>query len=319
VERNTAGGTIVFRDEDGALVEVPVTGGNVKLQWKIDWGMRWHALGVDYEMSGKDLIDSVKLSTQVCKILGSAAPEGLTYEHFLDQEGAKISKSKGNGLSVEEWLTYAPQESLAYYMFQSPRKAKRLYFDVIPRQMDDYLSLRDKYGTQTPEQQIDNPVWHVHEGAMPGEKVPVTFSLLLNLVSACQTEDKGTLWGFISRYVPGANASDMPFLDHMLDFAITYYRDFILPNKITRTPNEMERAALLDLKASIMGLAQDPDILQTEIFEVGKRHDFADLKTWFKTLYQLLLGQNEGPRMGSFVALFGIVETCALIDKALER
>jgi lysyl-tRNA synthetase class 1 len=319
VERNEAQGTIVYKREDGKLVETPVTSGHCKLQWKVDWGMRWAAFDVDYEMSGKDLIDSVKLSSQVCRVLGHRPPEGFNYELFLDADGTKISKSKGNGLTVEEWLSYAPEESLAYFMYLSPRKAKRLYFDAIPRAVDEYLTFLEKFPEQPADQQLNNPVWHVHNGKPPQEELPLSFGILLNLASVCNTEDKNVLWGFISRYAPQANSENMPMVDHLIGYAIAYYRDFVKPNKHYRLPTEEERKALEDLANGLKGLPRDSDAIQTEVFEVGKRHNYANLRDWFKALYQILLGQDEGPRMGSFIALYGLEETIALIEETLKK
>jgi lysyl-tRNA synthetase class 1 len=319
VERNEKAGTIVYKREDGKLVETPVTGGHCKLQWKVDWGMRWAAFDVDYEMSGKDLIDSVKLSSQICKILGACPPEGFTYELFLDVDGTKISKSKGNGLTIEEWLAYAPEESLSYFMYQSPRKAKRLYFDVIPRAVDEYLAFLDKFPQQPSEQKLNNPVWHVHQGNPPREELPLSFGILLNLASVCNTEDPNVLWGFISRYAPQASAKTMPMVDRLVRYAIAYYRDFVKPHKHYRAPTINEREALEDLTKSLKNAAWESESIQREVFEVGKRHTYENLRDWFKALYQILLGQDEGPRMGSFFALYGREETVALIDEALRR
>ncbi len=319
VERNEEAGTITYQREDGKRIETIVTGGHCKLQWKVDWGMRWAAFDVDYEMSGKDHIETVRLSSQVCKILGCQPPEGFNYELFLDADGTKISKSKGNGLTIEEWLRYAPKESLAYFMYQSPRKAKRLYFDVIPRAVDEYLSFLEKFPEQSLDQKLNNPVWHVHNGKPPREELPLSFGILLNLASVCNTEDKNVLWGFISRYAPNANPETMPMVDHLVNYAIAYYRDFVKPHKHYRAPTTEERKALTDLAQSLSGLSRDPEIIQTEIFEVGKRHNYTNLREWFKALYQILLGQDEGPRMGSFIALYGLQETVDLIQKALKK
>jgi lysyl-tRNA synthetase class 1 len=280
--------------------------------------MRWAAFGVDYEMSGKDLIDSVKLSSRVCRVLGHPPPEGFNYELFLDDKGTKISKSKGNGLTIEEWLRYAPEESLAYFMYQAPRKAKRLYFDVIPRAVDEYLNFLEKFPDQPIDQQLNNPVWHVHNGHPPREELPLSFGILLNLASVCNTEDKAVLWGFISRYAPQARPETMPMVDRLVGYAIAYYRDFVKPTKHYRLPTEEERKTLEDLAKSLKGLPADPEVIQTEIYEVGKRHHCTNLRDWFKVLYQVLLGQDEGPRMGSFVALYGVDETIQLIEMALE-
>ncbi|MDP6353424.1 MAG: lysine--tRNA ligase [Alphaproteobacteria bacterium] len=320
VSHDCDAGTIVYRDPDeGGLVEVPVTGGQCKLQWKADWAMRWHALGVDYEMSGKDLIPSVQLSSKICRILGSRPPESLTYELFLDEDGQKISKSKGNGLTIEEWLRYGPRESLSLYMYQSPRKAKRLYFDVIPRHVDDYLTHLDRFEGQDQKDRLANPVWHVHGGVPPRQQVPLGFGILLNLAAVCNTEDKSVLWGFITRYAPDATPETNPLLDELVGYAINYYKDFVAPKKEYRAPDANERAALGDLADSLAALAGDADAetIQTEVYEIGKRHGFATLRDWFRALYEILLGQTQGPRMGSFIALYGRDETIALIRQAL--
>ncbi|MDE0059546.1 MAG: lysine--tRNA ligase [Defluviicoccus sp.] len=311
-------GTIAYRAVDGRSVEVPVTGGHCKLQWKADWAMRWVALGVDYEMSGKDLIDSVRLSGQICRLLGARPPEGFTYELFLDEAGEKISKSRGNGLSVEEWLTYAPTESLALFMYNSPRKAKRLYFDVIPRQVDDYLGWLEKFAAQNGAERRDNPAWHIHAGDPPEAEGHVGFGLLLNLASACNAEDSAMLWGFITRYAPTATPASAPILDRLVGHALAYYRDFVKPAKRYRPATDEERAAIAELADALEALppGADAETVQNEVYAVGKRHDFASLRDWFRALYEVLLGQSQGPRFGSFVALYGIAETVALMRRA---
>lgn len=321
IARDEDAGTITYLDpETGEEVTTPVTGGAVKCQWKADWAMRWVALGVDYEMAGKDLIDSVRLSGAIARILGAVPPEGFSYELFLDENAQKISKSKGNGLTIDEWLTYASPESLSLYMFQSPRKAKRLYFDVIPKAVDEYLSHLSNYSNQENDKRFANPVWHIHSGHPPQAELPISFNLLLNLVSASNSEDASVLWGFIQRYAPGASAEDHPLLDHLVAYAIAYFHDFVKPNKQYRAPSDTERAALADLDAR---LADVPDgasgeEIQTLVYEVGKAHDFENLRDWFKALYEVLLGQSQGPRFGNFVELYGVSETRALIDKALN-
>ena len=319
VERDVAAGTIVYRDEDGARVETPVTGGACKLQWKADWAMRWYALGVDYEMSGKDLIESVRQGGRIVKALGGQPPAGFTYELFLDENGEKISKSRGNGLTVEEWLTYAPRESLALFMYQKPRAAKRLFFDVIPRSVDDYLSFLRRFPGEEAAKRLENPAWHIHGGQPPAEQAHLGYNMLLNLASVCNTEDAGVLWGFISRYAPEASRESAPILDSLVGTAIAYYRDFVKPNKTYRAPSETERAALADLLTELEALPAnaEAEAIQTQVYEVGKRHDFPDLKSWFKALYEILLGQAQGPRMGSFIALYGMAESMALIRRAL--
>ena len=323
LERNVEKGTIVFADEDGTLTELPVTGGRVKLQWRPDWAARWTALGVDFEASGKDLIDSVRVSNRLVKALGGEPPEAFHFELFMDENNQKISKSKGNGLTMEEWLRYGTPESLAYYMFQSPKSAKRLYFDVIPKAADEYLQQLDAFnraradGANAPA--IDNPAWHVHRGAPPERGSPVSFSLLLNLVSAADASTKDILWGFLERYIPGASPATEPVLDQLSGYAINYYEDFVKPSKVFRAPDARERAAMEALVAKLRALpaGADPEAIQNEVFEVGKAAGFEPLRAWFSALYEVLLGQSQGPRFGSFVAIFGVGRTIGLIEQAL--
>ncbi len=319
VAHDAGAGTVVFEDENGERSEVPVTGGHCKLQWKPDWAMRWVALDVDYEMSGKDLIDSVRDSGRIARVLGGQPPEGFSYELFLDENGEKISKSRGNGLTIEEWLRYASPASLSHFMYQSPRKAKRLYFDVIPRTVDDYLGRLAGYADEESDKRLADPIWHVHGGAPTAQSVPLSFAILLNLASVCNADDKAVLWGFISRYVEGAGPESHPLLDELAGFALNYYRDFVRPAKQYRAPNEDERAALEELAATLAALPDEADseAIQFEVYEIGKRHDFENLRAWFKALYEILLGQTQGPRLGSFIALYGIGETIALIRRAL--
>ena len=318
IARDADAGTVAYRDRAGRAVEVPVTGGHCKLQWKADWAMRWAALDVDYEMSGKDLIDSVRLSGRIAGLLGARPPEGFTYELFLDEAGEKISKSRGNGLSVEEWLAYAPAESLALFMYNAPRKAKRLYFDVIPRQVDDYLGWLEKYPGQDGAARLDNPAWHIHAGSPPAPAGAIGFGLLLNLASACNAEDKTVLWGFIGRHDARAAPGTAPILDRLAGHALAYYRDKVKPAKSYRKASPLESAALADLARALCALPADADAetIQTEIYEVGKRHPFAALRDWFRALYEILLGQSQGPRFGSFVALYGLAESIALVERA---
>jgi lysyl-tRNA synthetase class 1 len=323
LERNVGKGTIVFPDEDGALTEVPVTGGHVKLQWRPDWAARWTALGVDYEMSGKDLVDSVRVSNRIAKVLGGEPPESFHYELFMDENNQKISKSKGNGLTMEEWLRYGTPESLAYYMYQSPKSAKRLYFDVIPKATDEYLQQLDAYNrtlAETGQPAIDNPAWHVHRGAPPTQGSPVSFSLLLNLVSAADASTKEILWGFLERYLPGAGPATQPLLDKLAGYALNYYEDFVKPSKRFRAPDAQERSAMEELAKRLQGLPEgaDGETIQNEVFEVGKAAGFEPLRVWFAALYEVLLGQSQGPRFGSFVAIFGVGRTIQLIERALN-
>ncbi len=322
IDRNPEKGTVVYEDpETGEKVETPVTGGHVKCQWKADWALRWTALGVDYEMAGKDLIDSVTLSSKICRALGGTPPEGFSYELFLDDKGEKISKSKGNGLSVEEWLAYASPESLSLFMFQKPRSAKRLFFDVIPRAVDEYVQFATSYSSQEPKQKLDSPVWHIHAGNPPAVDMPITFGLLLNLVSASNAHDADVLWGFIRRLAPGASPEKFPVLDKHVGYALRYYADLVEPAKTFRAPTDTERVALQALnvelaKAKPGATAQE---LQAIVYETGKANGFAEnLRDWFKAIYEVLLGQSQGPRFGGFIELYGVDETRALIDKALK-
>jgi lysyl-tRNA synthetase class 1 len=324
IERcDTDAGTIAWQDpEDGRHYETPVTGGACKLQWKADWAMRWAALGVDYEMSGKDLIDSVRLSGRICRILGTAPPESFTYELFLDESGQKISKSKGNGLSVDEWLRYAPPESLGQFMFNQPQRAKRLYFDVIPKAVDEYVANAAKAQTQDDAAILVNPAWHIHGGQVPRSSAsPLSFAMLLNLASVVNAETPEILWGFIRRYSPGASPEDTPFLAKLVDCALAYYADFVRPSKQFREPDAVERAALEDLATVLRATESDTtaEDVQTILYDIGKRHPFPELRAWFSCLYQVLLGQSEGPRFGQFVALYGVTETVSLIETALAR
>ncbi len=323
LSRDVENGTITFQDEDGTITETPVTGGHVKLQWRPDWAARWTALDVDFEASGKDLIDSVRVSNKIVKALGGEPPEAFHFELFMDENNQKISKSKGNGLTMEEWLRYGTPESLTYYMFQSPKSAKRLYFDVIPKATDEYLQQLDAYsraradGANAPA--IDNPAWHVHRGAPPERGSPVSFSLLLNLVSAADASTKDILWGFLSHYIDGATPQSEPLLDQLAGYAINYYEDFVKPAKVFRAPDAREGAAMQALVARLRALPADADAeaIQNEVFAVGKDAGFDPLRGWFSALYEVLLGQSQGPRFGSFTAIFGVARTIALIERAL--
>jgi lysyl-tRNA synthetase class 1 len=340
-------GTITWRDPDtGQHHETPVTGGHCKLQWKPDWAMRWYALGVDYEMAGKDLIDSVKLSGNIVRALGGAPPEGFNYELFLDEKGQKISKSKGNGLTIDEWLTYASPESLSLFMYQKPREAKRLYLDAIPRAMDEYVQFLGGYERQDWKSRLGNPAWHIHGGSPPAPEVlhhpgetdargaTISFVMLLNLAAVANSEDPQVLWGFLRRYAPGVSAETHPKLDKMVGYAVAYFRDFVRPSKTYRAPDDVERDALGRLDAVLASLPESAaaEDIQTLLYDVARPIPrYQDLKAkgatperpgvsndWFNMLYQVLLGENRGPRFGSFVALYGVNETRALIAKALS-
>jgi lysyl-tRNA synthetase class 1 len=319
---NPSEGTITFADEDGEDITLPVTGGNVKLQWKPDFGMRWAALGVDFEMFGKDHQANAPIYSKICRILGVEPPVQYVYELFLDDKGEKISKSKGNGLAVEEWLRYAPQESLSLYMFQKPRTAKKLHFDVIPKAVDEYRQHVNAFDGQSADKQLENPTWHIHSGQPPKLGADISFSLMLNLVAVANAEDKDTLWGFIARYAPNATPKNEPFLDRLAGYALAYYEDFVKPTKVFREPDATERAAMEDLVQRLKALdptETDAEVIQTEVFAAGKAHEFENLRDWFKALYEVLLGQSQGPRFGGLAALYGLPQTIELIETALAR
>jgi lysyl-tRNA synthetase class 1 len=313
-------GLIAFTDEDGTRIERSALGGQAKLQWKVDWAARWVALGVDYEMAGKDLIDSVIQSGKIARILGGRPPEGFNYEMFLDEKGEKISKSKGNGLSLEEWLSYGSEESLAFYIYREPKRAKSLHLGVIPRAVDEYWQFRSNYPAQPAEQQLGNPVHHIHGGKVPEpNSLPLTYGLLLNLASLPGCADKETAWRFVQRYAPACSPEANPELDSLIGLAVNYARDFVAPTLQRRAPQGDEVAALKELDAELAALPVDADAdrIQNLVFEVGKHHAFESLRHWFQALYETLLGSSQGPRMGSFIALYGIDNSRRLIAEAL--
>ncbi|UVO51088.1 lysine--tRNA ligase [Sphingomonas sp. SUN019] len=314
-------GTIRFVDSDGETIEQSILGGQAKLQWKPDWGMRWAALGVDYEMHGKDLIDSAQLGGRIAQILGGRKPEGLIYELFLDERGEKISKSKGNGLSLEDWLTYGPPESVAFYAYREPKKAKSLHMGVIPRAVDEYWQFRDNYAGQAVKERLGNPVHHIHDGKVPQDARPVTFGLLLNLVGVMGEASKEQVWGYLANYVPDASAAHYPELDRLIGYALAYHRDFIAPTLKRRAPEGVEVAALERLDADLVALPAEASAedIQNIVYEIGKSGGFAELRDWFRALYETLLGSSQGPRMGSFIRLYGIDNTRKLIAEALAQ
>lgn len=301
---NVDAGTVVFKDHEGKFVEVPVTGGNCKLQWKVDWAMRWHVLKVDYEMFGKDLIDSAKLSKKICRVLGSEGPETFFYELFLDNDGKKISKSKGNGISLDDWLDFAPKESLANYMFQTPKAAKKLAFNVIPRQVDEYLSNLDRYETNLSK---DNPCWHIHHGVVPVKTFDITYNLLINLASAASAENSDIMWGFLEKYFDPNYRRDK-MLEELVESSVKYYQKFVKPTKSFRAPTDVESNALKDLFTEL-DACDDRETaadLQNVVFEVGKKYFEDNLKAWFACIYEVLFGSKEGPKIGSFIKIYGV-------------
>ncbi|WP_166416498.1 lysine--tRNA ligase [Cochlodiniinecator piscidefendens] len=315
---NKEDGTITFDDEDGKEWTIPVTGGNVKLQWKPDFGARWAALGVDFEMYGKDHSTNTPIYDKICRILGHQAPGHFSYELFLDENGQKISKTSGNGVSIDQWLTYASSESLSYFMYQKPKTAKRMHFDVIPKAVDEYHQQLRAYATQDFKAQLNNPVWHIHGGDVPESNMVIPFTMMLNLASVAGAEEKDQLWGFIKRYAPEASAETHPDLDAAAGFAVRYYNDFVKPAKVFRAPTELEREALEDLLARLKAWEgeADGDALQSEVFACG-RERFDPMRDWFKALYEVLLGASQGPRFGGFIALYGVEESIQLIEDGL--
>ena len=336
-------GTIAFDDEDGREWELPVTGGNVKFQWKPDFGARWAALGVDFEMYGKDHSTNTPIYDRICEILGGKKPNHFTYELFLDDQGQKISKSKGNGLTIDEWLTYAATESLSYFMYQKPKTAKRMHWDVIPKMVDEYHQQLRAYPGLDDAGKLNNPVYHIHGHNVPASSMLIPFSMLLNLASVSGAEDKEAMWGFIQRYAPEASAETHPDMDAAAGFAVQYYRDHVKPHKTFRLPDAKEQAALKDLidalrdpATALAAIAQkneeagksdeplpdvdysDDEFLQSVVFAIGKNHGFEPLRSWFSCLYEVLLGASQGPRFGGFIALYGLEESIALIEAGIR-
>ena len=318
LEKNT--GKIIFNN-NGKKIQTNIYNGNCKLQWKVDWAMRWFTFDVDFEMYGKDLTESAILSSKVCKVLGKTPPNGFAYELFLDEKGEKISKSKGNGITIDEWLNYASPESLSLYMFQNPKRAKKLYSDVVPKAVDEYLSLIEKFPDQKEKEQLSNPVWHVHNGAPPKEKIVMSFSMLLNLVGSSNTDDKKILWKFINRFHKNANAENNPILDRLTENAIKFFKDKLKPNKIYKKPSDQEKNALNNLAIRIEKIKENtpPEEIQTIVYSVGKENGYEkNLRDWFKLIYQVLFGDIDGPRIGFFISFFGVKETIKLIKDKIN-
>jgi len=320
LEINKEKSKIIF-DNNGKKLESSILDGNCKLQWKVDWAMRWYAFDVDYEMYGKDLIESAILSSKICQTLGKKSPNGFAYEMFLDEKGEKISKSKGNGITIEQWLKYASPESLSLYMYQNPKRAKKLYADVVPKAVDEYLGCIDKFREQDSKHRLLNPVWHVHNGNPPKEKSIMPFSVLLNLVGTSNATDKDVLWKFIKKYKKDIKVSDHPILDSLVEYALKYFTDIVKPNKKYRKPNEKEKKALQDLVKRLRDCKDqiDPEAIQTIVYSVGKDNGYQEnLREWFKAIYEIIFGDQDGPRMGFFISFFGIKESIELINKYIK-
>tara|TARA_X000001036_G_scaffold122660_1_gene116194 strand:+ start:146 stop:1708 length:1563 start_codon:yes stop_codon:yes gene_type:complete len=320
VEIKKKEGKIIYKKGD-KKIETEITNGKCKLQWKVDWAMRWYAFDVDYEMYGKDLIESAILSSKICKILGKRNPSGFAYEMFLDEKGEKISKSKGNGITIDQWLKYASPESLSLYMYQNPKRAKKLYADVVPKAVDEYLSCIDKFEEQDIKNKILNPVWHIHNGNPPKEKSIMPFSVLLNLVGTSNATDKEVLWKFIQKYKKNIKVSEHPILDNLVKYALKYFQDIVKPKKVYRKPNEKEKKALNNLVEKLKNCKEqmDPEEIQTIIYSVGKENGYKEnLREWFKAIYEIIFGDQDGPRMGFFISFFGIKETIELIEKNIK-
>jgi len=320
VEIKKKEGKIIYKNGD-KKIETEVTNGKCKLQWKVDWAMRWYAFDVDYEMYGKDLIESAILSSKICQTLGKKSPNGFAYEMFLDEKGEKISKSKGNGITIEQWLNYASPESLSLYMYQNPKRAKKLYSDVVPKAVDEYLTCIDKFTEQDIKNQLLNPVWHIHNGKPPKEKSIMPFSVLLNLVGTSNATDKDVLWKFIKKYKKDIKVSDHPILDKLVEYALKYFEDIVKPKKNYRKPNDKEKRALRDLVERLKDCKNkiDPEAIQTIVYSVGKDNGYQEnLREWFKAIYEIIFGEQDGPRMGFFISFFGIEETIELINKYIK-
>ena len=311
---------IVF-ENNGKKLEKSILNGNCKLQWKVDWAMRWYALDVDFEMYGKDLIESAILSNKILKALGKRSPNGFSFELFLDEKGEKISKSKGNGITIEEWLKYASPESLSLYMYQNPKRAKKLYHKVVPKAVDEYLDCIEQYETQEDLKKILNPVWHVHNGTPPSEKMIMSFSMLLNLVGTSNASSKELLWKFVKKYKKNIKEQENPIFDQLINYAIKYFNDVVKQNKKFRNPNKKERLALNNLaeKLKKCNESMDPEAIQTMVYSVGKENGYKEnLRDWFKMIYEVIFGDENGPRLGFFISFFGVKETIDLIKNKIK-
>ena len=315
---NLDNGTIEYTNNNNKTIRTEVTSGKCKLQWKADWAMRWAALDVNYEMNGKDLTPSFDLSKNIVKKIGGKPPVNMVYELFLDQNGEKISKSKGNGLSIEEWLNYGTEESLALFMYQNPQRAKKLYFDVIPKNVDEYTKYVNNFFKEDMENKLKNPTWHIHNGNIPNNNLEISYSMILNLASVCNADSPDILWGFISKY--SKNDKLDPWMKNLINKSLNYYKDFVKPYKKYRKPNKNETLALESLIKRLSKLKNDSpeEVIQSEVYEVGKEFQYTELREWFATLYETLLGQKQGPRMGTFISIYGCDKTIELIKMSIN-
>ena len=311
---------IIF-DNKGNKLESSILDGNCKLQWKVDWAMRWYALDIDFEMYGKDLIESAILSTKIINLLGKKNPSGFAYELFLDEKGEKISKSKGNGITIDQWLEYASPESLSLYMYQNPKRAKKLYKEIVPKAVDEYLDCIEKSKKQNELQLLMNPVWHVHNGKIPKEEMIMSFSMLLNLVETSNADSKDLLWKFVKKYKSDISESNFPIFDNLIGYAIKYFNDVIKAKKKYKTANSSEKLALEALVKTLEKCTDEmsPEDIQTLIYSTGKENGYADnLRDWFKLIYEVVFGDENGPRMGFFISFFGVKETTELLINKLK-
>jgi len=320
IEMDKKNNTVVF-DNNGKKMKTNILNGKCKLQWKVDWAMRWFAFDVDFEMYGKDLIESAILSSKICKAMGKQPPNGFAYELFLDEKGEKISKSKGNGITIDQWLRYASPESLSLYMYPNPKRAKKLYPDVVPKAVDEYLSLIEKYSKQKSNEQLLNPVWHVHKGSPPKEKIVMPFSMLLNIVGSSNAKTKDVLWKFIKKFHKEIDPKSHKILDELTNYAINYFVDEVEPKKKFKKPNTNEKKALENLVSVLKKVSQNTpaEEIQTKIYTAGKENGYSDnLRDWFKLIYEVCFGEENGPRMGFFISFFGVKETIDLMEKKLR-
>ncbi|MDA9647894.1 lysine--tRNA ligase [Candidatus Pelagibacter sp.] len=320
IEINKEKSKIIF-DNKGKKLEVSILDGNCKLQWKVDWAMRWYALDIDFEMYGKDLIESAILSSKIIKLLGKKNPSGFAYELFLDEKGEKISKSKGNGITIDQWLEYASPESLSLYMYQNPKRAKKLYKEIVPKAVDEYLDCIEKSKKQNELQLLMNPVWHVHSGKIPKEEMIMTFSMLLNLVEASNADSKNLLWKFVKKYKSDISEIYFPIFNDLIGYAIKYFNDVIKAQKKYKKPNSSEKLALEALVKTLEKCTDEmsPEDIQTLIYSTGKENGYSDnLRDWFKLIYEVVFGDENGPRMGFFISFFGVKETTELLTNKLK-